>query len=143
MMWVSKALLFTDLPKNMGFTLIELLVVMAIMSVLMGLVGPLTINGLEKAQARTEVMTLTRWLDDLAYRAFLSQQNIHLQLNGKQATASSPEVDFVKSVDFEYLYFQPQSLVFNTNGFTQQQHIQYQHNEETLSIALKRSLSVH
>jgi prepilin-type N-terminal cleavage/methylation domain-containing protein len=143
MMWVSKVLLFTDLPKKMGFTLIELLVVMAIMSVLMGLVGPLTINGLEKAQARTEVMTLTRWLDDLAYRAFLSQQNINLQLKGKQVTASSPEVGFVKYVDFEYLYFQPQNLVFNTNGFTQQQHIQYQHNEETLSIVLQRSLSVH
>ena len=143
MMWASEVLLSNYAPKHSGFTLIELLVVMAIMSVLMGLVGPLTINGLEKAQARTEVMTLTRWLDDLAYRAFLSQQSIHLQLSGKQATASSVDVGFLKSVDFEYLYFQPQSLVFNTNGFTQQQQIQYQHNEETLSIVLQRSLSVH
>lgn len=129
--------------SHAGFTLIELLVVMAIMTVLMGLVGPMTINGLEKAQARTEVMTLNRWMEDLAYRAFLSQQSIELQLTGKQAKASSPQVDFVKTVDFEYIYFQPQTLVFNSNGFTQQQSLQYQQNQDTRTLLLPRSLSVH
>ncbi|MDN4503137.1 type II secretion system protein [Alteromonadaceae bacterium BrNp21-10] len=124
---------------NSGFTLIELLVVMAILSIVMGLVGPLALNSVDKAQARTEVMTLTRWLDNLSYRAFLSQQEIHIELNGKQAIASSGLVDYVKSVDFDYLYFQPQSLLLNHNGFSQKRQIQYHFNEQTMVIQLNWS----
>ena len=130
------------LNRKLGFTLIELLVVIAIMSILMGLVGPLALNGLDKAKAREETMTLNRWLDDLAYRAFLSQQTINLRLSGKQATATSSEVDFSKVVDFEYLYFQPQSIVFNQHGFSQQIQITYQQNQQDYVIDVPRTLSV-
>lgn len=125
--------------KN-GFTLIELLVVMAILSIVMGLVGPLAVNSLEKAQARNEVMMLTRWLDNLSYRAFLSQQEIQLDLKGKLVTASSEAVDYFKSVDFEYLYFQPQIITFNRNGISEQASINYQLRDQVITILLPQGL---
>ena len=130
------------LKLKLGFTLIELLVVIAIMSVLMGLVGPLALKGLDKAKSREEVMTLNRWLDDLAYRAFLSQVTINLRLSGKQASASSDEVNFLKVVDFDYIYFQPQTIVFNHHGFSSQTQISYQQNQQDYVLEIPRTLSV-
>lgn len=125
-----------------GFTLIELLVVMAVLGIVMSLVGPLALNSFEKAQARIEIMTLTRWMDDLSYRAFLSHQDVILELKGKQAYASSNKVSFAKTIDFEYLYFQPQTVTFNRNGFSQLEEIRYQKGNQQIAIQLNRSLNV-
>jgi prepilin-type N-terminal cleavage/methylation domain-containing protein len=102
-----------------GFTLIELMIVMSIVALLMGMVGPLAINSLEKAQAKQEMLTVKNWLRKVSYRAFttgtehivkLSGKNIILQIKGD---AELP----IENKTFESLFFQPQELRYSQKGF--------------------------
>jgi prepilin-type N-terminal cleavage/methylation domain-containing protein len=68
-----------------GFTLIELMIVMAIVSLLLGLVGPLAINNLEKANAKQELLTIKNWLTKISYRAFHTGKEHILKLSVKKA----------------------------------------------------------
>ncbi|WP_085298083.1 prepilin-type N-terminal cleavage/methylation domain-containing protein [Cognaticolwellia mytili] len=102
-----------------GFTLIELMIVMSIVALLMGMVGPLAINSLEKAQAKQEMLTVKNWLKKVSFRAFttgkehvvkFSGKNIILHLKGE---ALSP----IENKTFESLFFQPQQLSYSAKGF--------------------------
>lgn len=103
----------------LGFTMIELLIVMAIVSSLMALVGPLVIDSYEKAQAKVEMQQLNNYISRLSYGAFADGQAKVIRLEGKQATIfndsdEQPSREFL----FEHLFFQPQEIYLNTNGFT-------------------------
>lgn len=122
--------------KRNGFTLIELMVVLAIISILMSLVGPLVVNSLQKAQAKVEVMTIKRWTKHISHRAFLTQNKLLLVLDGKSALLIDPDGNVIKSLDLDYLFFQPQNIFFNQNGYAQLQLVSYQLKEETYEFSL-------
>jgi prepilin-type N-terminal cleavage/methylation domain-containing protein len=124
--------------KARGFTLIELMVVIAIMSLLMSLVGPLVVNSLQKAQAKVEVMTIKRWAKHISYRAFLTQSDLILVLEGKSVLLKDRKDRVIKSLDFEYLFFQPQNIPFNHNGYDQQQIIRSQLNPKKDQFSLEQ-----
>ncbi|MGJ8680091.1 prepilin-type N-terminal cleavage/methylation domain-containing protein [Paraglaciecola sp.] len=128
----------TAIANLRGFTLIELMVVMAIIAILMSLVGPLVVNSLQKSQAKVEVMTIKRWSKNISIRAFMTQQVLLLELNGKSAKLINEQNVVIKSVDFEYLYFQPQSIEFNSNGYALQGSLQYQLKENRFEFSLEQ-----
>jgi len=105
--------------KQVGFTLIELMVVMSIVALLMGMVGSLAINSVDKAKAKEELLTVQNWLKKLSSRAYFSGLEHNLVFSGKQVSLFSElnSTTPLKVVEFDFLFFQPQTLFFNGNGF--------------------------
>lgn len=104
--------------KYKGFTLIELMIVMSIVALLMGMVGPLAMNGLEKAQAKQEMLSLKNWLRKIGARAFYTGKEHHVELEGKGVILFvTNEEKPIETVNFESLFFQPQSVSYSKKGF--------------------------
>lgn len=124
-------------PGTDGFTLIELLIVIAIVSLLMGLVGPLAVRNVEKAEAKVEAMTLNRWMEDLSYKAFLSERAIEVSFDGGLVQARyQDESDSFQSERFETVEFKQQRVVLNRNGFPMSAQVTYQVNDEQQQLKL-------
>jgi len=69
--------------KNAGFTLIELIIVMSILALVMSFVGPMTIQGYEKIQAKEELLSLQSWMKGNSYRSFATSKAGIITLNDK------------------------------------------------------------
>jgi len=123
---------------QLGFTLVEMLIVMTIVGSLLSLVGPLAIDSLYKAQARSEILGMKNWLKYQSQRAFISGNNIHIQLKGKQAElvlSSLPNSPEVKQ--FEYLFFQPQDIHFSQHGVSRTRQVTASIAELEINIELE------
>jgi len=125
--------------KKNGFTLIEIMIVMSIVALLMGLVGPLAIQNLEKAEAKSELMSVNNWLKQVSYRAYIGGQELTLKLNGKEVQLfTTKNSKLIKQESFEYLFFQPQQLVFNNKGFVSPTKIIGSYRGKPLELDLKK-----
>jgi prepilin-type N-terminal cleavage/methylation domain-containing protein len=152
--------------KHSGFTIIELLVVMAIVVVLMGLVGPMTLNSIDKAEGKTEKITLENWLSKVSVKAFTTGNIYLIDLSAKNITLSELTVSLGNSnlieMDtndensvsnganhsieniiqplsikaFKYLSFPKQRFTLNNRGFIAPESLRYQYNEEIYTIDL-------
>ena len=122
------------IKRQSGFTLIELLVTMAIVATLMGLVGPLAMDSLNRARATEEQLTLTNWIKQYSYRSFAVGRPAVIQLKDNQVSINyrqappiggsrnplSPGFDSAEpsvSKQFQHLTFLPQELLVNRHGF--------------------------
>ncbi|WP_340680298.1 prepilin-type N-terminal cleavage/methylation domain-containing protein [Paraglaciecola sp.] len=123
--------IFSDRKYAKGFTLIELLVVISIMGALMSIVGPMTIDSISKAQARSEALTLKSWIRYQSQRAFISGIDVQLQFDGQQII--SDNLDILPK-QFEYLSFQPQIIRLTKHGFIQPQSISAKLVEKEIMI---------
>jgi len=121
-----------------GFTLIELMIVMSIVALLTGLVGPLAINSLEKAQAKEEMLSMKNWLRKISYRAFATGQAYTVKLAGKNIALHSNDDMQTAIVDknFESLFFQPQELIYNEKGFVSPPSLVGSYRGNTLTVDL-------
>ena len=127
------------LRNQQGFTLIELMIVMTIVALLVGLVGPLAINSLEKAQAKQEMLTVKNWLRKISYRAFTTGQEHIVRLAGKNVILYSkgqPHMP-IENRDLEALFFQPQELNYNVKGFVSPTTLVGTYKGKPLSLNLK------
>lgn len=104
-----------SLSRSRGFTLVELLVVMTIIAVAMGLVGGLAVNGYTKYQAKAEVMTVERLIEQANIRSFATEQSLTLELT-QNAIELRSEQGTLFSQTFEYLQLPGDSIVFNSKG---------------------------
>jgi len=128
--------------KSKGFTLIELTVVMAIVALLVGLVGPMTVQQLDKAQAKAELLNLKRELVAISQRAFFSDSQLTAKLVGKELnvfTADTETVIYHKT--FDYLFFQPQEVVFNKIGFVDLVSINATYRDNPLGININELIN--
>ncbi|WP_022945999.1 type II secretion system protein [Pseudoalteromonas ruthenica] len=100
-----------------GFTLIELIVVMAIVSLLVGLVGPFTIGSVERANAQAEALTLQNYFKRLSYLAYASQSPKQIELKTNTLKVLNVQTNEVKSRQFEYISFETGTLMLNKYGF--------------------------
>jgi len=123
-----------------GFTLIELMIVMSIVALLTGLVGPLAINSLEKAQAKEEMLSMKNWLRKISYRAFATGQAYTVKLAGKNIALHSNNDMQTAIIDknFESLFFQPQELIYNEKGFVTPEVLIGTYRGTTLSVNLSQ-----
>jgi len=98
-----------------GFTLVELLVVLTILGLLLGLVGPLAVDRVDKAKSQEEWLVLERTVTGLAFRAFAEGRPVELTGEGAQLSWRIGGEDRV--LPFEKLFFDPrQELLINRNG---------------------------
>lgn len=122
------------------------MIVMSIIALVMSLVGPLTIQGYEKIQAKEEHMTLQNWIKGNSYRSFATSKpgvitlannlitfhyqensigvaNGHLS-NPYQIDATTDEKEqegnqVIAGLTFEFLTFPEQTIQVNTFGLIQ------------------------
>ena len=96
--------------------MIELLVVLLIVTTVMALVGSLTIDRLEKTQAKSETLDLQNAIRVIGYRAFVTSEQHVLEFEGK-AVSVFVKGQLYDKLLYEHLFFQPQTIVLNTMGF--------------------------
>ena len=113
------------------------MVVMAVVALLVGLVGPLTMQQLDKAQAKAELLNLKRELVAVSQRAFFSDMQLTAKLAGKELSVFSEDNQtIIYNKNFDYLFFQPQEIVFNNIGFVSLISINANYRDEPLTINL-------
>ncbi|WP_108947131.1 pilus assembly FimT family protein [Shewanella halifaxensis] len=126
--------------SNKGFTLIELMVILLIMGVLLSLVGPLAVKNVDKTNSRTEELQLKNWFDKVSQSAFYRSQIVTISLQGRavnatvDVAASKVKID---SIMFDSLFFPPQELELNKNGFFKQESVNYQSADKRFKITLQ------
>lgn len=130
---------------NRGFTLIELMIVMSIVALLMGLVGPMVIGSVEKAQAKQELLTAKNWFLKISHRAFSSGQTLYLELAGKKVTLYSTNHQNKKQIIhtelMEYVFFKPKILTYNAKGFVYPDSIEATFRQTPMLIDLKKQVN--
>lgn len=122
-----------------GFTLIELMVVMVIMSLLISVVGPLSVRSLDKAEAKQEMLGLKNLLVKVSERSFYHNKKHILHFNGKSLklfSADSDEALLTKS--FTSLFFFPVTIEYNQNGFVKQKMLTGTYRGNSIELDLEK-----
>jgi len=102
--------------RGRGFTLVELLVVLAILGFVIALVGPLTVDRIDKARAQEEWLVLDRTVRGLAFRAFADGKDVELRGEGTLLTWKLGNAE-ARSLNLAHLFFDsPQVVRINPNG---------------------------
>ena len=131
-----------NLNKFRGFTLIELIIVMSIVALLVAIVGPMTMNSLEKAQAKSELLVLKSWIKKVSYRAYISGQQLDLIFKDNKVVLKLKATEqVIKNHDFEYIHFQPQTLRFNNKGFVSPALIAGLYRDTSLTLDLSKTIN--
>ena len=77
-----------------GFSLIEILVVLTIMMALLGLVGGSVVDGVSRARAQTEVISVFSLLKRVSVSSFTSGQPIIVSFEGHFASTISRAAEY-------------------------------------------------
>ena len=121
-----------------GFTLIELIIVLSIVSLLLSVVAPISIKAVDKTEAKTELLSTTKWIKNIGFQSFIEQQSYMLELNGNTLSLyKKPSNDLVKTKQLESLSFTQQWVNFNANGFITPEQISGHFRGEPLTISLE------
>jgi len=105
----------------------------------MGMVGPLAINSLDRAQAKQEMLTVKNWLRKVSARAFSTGQAHVVKLSGKnvQLYVKGDEQNLIENKTFESLFFQPQLVSYSKKGFVSTGIVEGTYRNRQLAINLK------
>jgi prepilin-type N-terminal cleavage/methylation domain-containing protein len=123
-----------------GFTLVELLVVLAILGLVVALVGPLTVDRLDKARAQEEWLVLERTVTGLAFRAFAEGRPVELHAAGTQLAWRIAGAE-QRSLPLRHLFFEPgQTVTINANGVATPRQLTVRQAGRERSLLLNRWL---
>ena len=103
------------LGKIYGFTMIELLIVVVIMMLGLALVGGYAADALDKAEARSEVISLQSMLKKAGIIAFSSGSDVTLEFSGNRVLSRS-QYNHNSEKLFNHLSFGDTEVIFNKNG---------------------------
>ncbi|PHI38625.1 hypothetical protein CBQ28_03660 [Pseudoalteromonas sp. GCY] len=128
--------------KALGFTLVEVMVVMVIITALAGLVGPFTIDAINKNERRAELSSLNNLLKKSGYRAYLTQ-SLHLVTfeNNKLTIIDERNSRPWREVVFKYLTFPTQTLHINKNGFISPSELSVEYNNGKHKVQLDEKVN--
>ena len=133
------------LQNQIGFTLVELIIVMLLISFTLGLVGPLTIRSIDRAAAKTELLTLKKRVKHAGNMAFWLGRPVTLKFIGHQVSYYGLENSSTEhSYNFDYLFFQPQEVIFSAKGISDsaQLKVQFKGEDQVVDIQDKRAYRV-
>jgi len=122
------------MKSSNGFTLIELMIVMAIVALLMSFVGPMAMNSLERAEAKSELMELKQLIVKTGQYSFATGKTHILKLQGKSVEVYDSTTSNTKKYSFSYLFFQPRDIRFNNRGIADVEYISTQYRERVVDI---------
>lgn len=89
---------------------------MLIMSIVLSLVGPLTLRMLDRAQAQSELISFKNSIRKVSYIAFASATEHSFELNKDQLIVYKAKRE-LQQTKFDYLSFAPQTITFNSRGY--------------------------
>lgn len=89
---------------------------MSIMTIVLSLVGPLTLRMLDRAQAQSELISLKNSVKKVSYIAFASATKHSFRLEQDQVSIYKSDT-FQKRAQFDYLTFPSQTITFNSRGY--------------------------
>jgi len=98
-----------------AFTLVELLIVFVILGLLLGLVGPIAVERMDRARAQEEWLIARRTLTGLAFRAYADGRAVSIEADGARLRWRTG-ADAPRTRDFAHLFFPPQRVVINSHG---------------------------
>ena len=131
-------------PGDQGFTLIELLVVITLMGSLLALVGPLSVESVERMAAQRELRGLQALLKASSARAFTHGEVVTLALEGRTLRASQGQGAWGAPLEekrYEHLAFHPATLSFSRGGFPSSNTLRLTYRDQERSLDLSRLLS--
>ena len=116
-----------------GMTLPEILIVLIIMSASFALVAPVTVNTIEKRQAKQELISFKANLEVLQRKARWNNRSFKLALNkGKLQIKEEGKVYLSKS--FQHLRFEEQTLTIFEGGLLSACNVKVAKPKQTLNL---------
>lgn len=110
---------------------------MSIMTIVLSLVGPLTLKMIDRAQAQSELIAFKNSINKVSYIAFASATEFRFELAGKQVSVYRAG-DMYQQTQFEYLTFTAQQVTFNSRGYPTPESIKIALPQRTEDINLFR-----
>jgi prepilin-type N-terminal cleavage/methylation domain-containing protein len=123
--------------KVRGFTLIELLVVLTISGVLMAFVGPVAIEQIDSSKAKAEIEQLKSIIRTASVSAYSKGEVTIIEL---ESSTISKYNDKNHKLNFVYISFPKQRILFNRNGYSNQVEVSYRYNSHLTSLSIYRLL---
>lgn len=132
--------------NTLGFTLIETMVTLVLLALLMGLVMPMGVSSVDRANARSELIELRRFVSFAREYAYNRGRQIELTFDGTSVTSkerpatsgqrSAPRAAALKPQTFQTLFFNPQTVIVNELGFVNVNEVTYQSQGRQDSLKL-------
>ena len=121
---------------SLGFSLFELLVVISIIAGLVTLLGGLTNNFLQKAQAQTELVGFSNMIKKTSVRAFASGTSLALSLDKNRAQLYKNRKIMAEKF-FDHISFSEQEIIFNRNGYPDVSSVSIGIRDKSRELALR------
>lgn len=116
--------------RALGFTLIELLIVVAIVAVAGSVIGPYSIEMLNRHQYKQEIAEARRTLRDIAEVSFLSGYDLSIELKENQLFVFKEGRELPKlTTVYEQLKFKEQRYSLRSSGFLSPLTIELDNND--------------
>lgn len=115
-----------------GFTMIELMIVLIIMGMMMAIVAPVSMQAIERSEAKVELQELKNWIKQLANQAVLTSTPITLELDGGEAKLTGDKLLEVQKLN--YVVFAKKSLKINQFGIAVPQQVEASFKGEKLIL---------
>lgn len=132
--------------NTQGFTLIETMVTLVLLALLMGLVMPMGISSVDRANSRSELIELRRFVSYAREYAYNRGRTLELRFDGTSVTSkerpatsgqrSAPRGAALKPQTFQTLFFSPQTVIVNELGFVNVNEVTYQSQGRQGSLKL-------
>ncbi|ODB36781.1 prepilin-type N-terminal cleavage/methylation domain-containing protein [Pseudoalteromonas sp. BMB] len=112
-----------------GYTLIELLIVMSVISLVLSIVGPMTVSAIDRATEKSELQETKLWLKNLGNRAFLLGTEILVEVERDKISIYNDvsKTSMLDSKAFKKLEFEPTLVRVNSQGFASPNSISFRY----------------